>query len=396
MIWRRWFDTGPRVSIVKRLASQHVGEEDEMSVEARLERLRRSLTPDFNGAIIARPIHIHYLTGWQPPARWPSYLVVGPTRALLLAPDLANECDPAVEVMVYDPYSHQTPVDPGTAVHAALLTGMTIAGCIGQSVALEEEWLPVDVAGIVAGRAQTGRLGDRLDRQRRVKDAQELSAIRRAAGITDGALAAVQQHLQAGRTELEVYAEAVRAILIGHGAPFTMESVFLSGPRTMAVVGPPTDRRLAPGDLVIFDVFPYLGGYKVDLTRTYSVGPAGDEPRRLHDLLHQALRAGEEMLRPGVTGGQVDAATRGIIAAAGHNTHVSHHMGHAIGLFHPERPSIVPHETIGLAPGMVITLEPGVYVPGVGGLRLEQNYIIQDGPPEPLSQFPLELIETPA
>jgi Xaa-Pro dipeptidase len=68
-------------------------------------------------------------------------------------------------------------------------------------------------------------------------------------------------------------------------------------------------------------------------------------------------------------------------------------MGHAIGLFHPERPSIVPGETLPLAEGMVITLEPGVYVPGIGGLRLEQNYIVRDGPPEPLSKFPLELIE---
>ena len=73
-----------------------------------------------------------------------------------------------------------------------------------------------------------------------------------------------------------------------------------------------------------------------------------------------------------------------------------HEMGHAIGLFHPERPAIVPGETLPLAEGMVITLEPGVYLPGVGGLRLEQNYVVRDGPPEPLSRFPLELIEVGA
>ncbi len=111
-------------------------------------------------------------------------------------------------------------------------------------------------------------------------------------------------------------------------------------------------------------------------------------------MLARALAAGEAALRPGVTGGAVDAATRGVIADAGYGTHSTHHMGHAIGLFHPERPSLVPGETLPLAEGMVITLEPGVYVPGVGGLRLEQNYVIRDGPPEPLSQFPFDLIET--
>jgi Xaa-Pro aminopeptidase len=226
-----------------------------------------------------------------------------------------------------------------------------------------------------------------------IKDEAELALIRRAAGIIDGAFAAVRDGLRAGRTELEVYEDAVRAILLAHGEPFTMECVFISGPRTLEIVGPPTARQLARGDLLLFDVFPYLHGYKVDVTRTFCVGPATDEQRQLHALLERALAAGVAALRPGATGGAVDAATRGVIAAAGYGAHSTHHMGHAIGLFHPERPSIVPGETLPLAEGMVITLEPGVYVPGIGGLRLEQNYVVRDGPPEALSQFPLELIE---
>ena len=365
-----------------------------MAVPDRLERLRRGLAPDFAGAVVALPIHTHYLSGQPPGSRVPSYVVVGPERAVLIAPGHAPECDPAVERVPYVAYDHASPVDPQANAEVALLTALARAGVVGQKVALEAEWLPQRLAAAVAARCPVGSLGDRLERQRMVKDEAELTLIRRAAGIIDGAFAAVRDGLRAGRSELEVYAEATRAILLAHGEPFTMECVFLSGPRTLEMVGPPTRRIIERGDLLLFDVFPYLRGYKVDVTRTYCVGPATVQQRRLHDLLARALAAGEAALRPGVTGGAVDAATRGVIAAAGYGAQSTHHMGHAIGLFHPERPSLVPGETLPLAEGMVITLEPGVYVPGVGGLRLEQNYVIRDGAPEPLSRFPLELIET--
>ena len=367
-----------------------------MAIPERLERLRHSLAPDFVGAVVALPIHTHYLSGQAPGSRAPSYVVVGPERAMLVAPGAALGCDPAVEQVPYAAYSHDSPVDPQANAEAALLTALERAGVTGRKVALETAWLPQRLAAAVAAYCTVGALGDRLERQRMVKDAAELALICGAAGIIDGAFAAVRDGLRAGRSELEVYADATRAILLAHGEPFTMECVFLSGPRTLEMVGPPTSRIIERGDLLLFDVFPYLRGYKVDLTRTYCVGPATDEQRRLHAMLARALAAGEAALRPGVTGGAVDAATRGVIAAAGYGAHSPHHMGHAIGLFHPERPSLVPGETLPLAEGMVITLEPGVYVPGIGGLRLEQNYVIRDGPPEPLSHFPLELIETDA
>lgn len=364
-----------------------------MAVAERLERLRRALAPEFAGAVIALPIHAHYLSGQAPAGRAPGFVVVGPEKAALVYPGAAPGCDPAVAVVPYAAYSHARPVDPVANAEAALIAALERAGVIGRRVAVEGDWLPQRLAAAVAARCAVGDLGDRLERLRMVKDDDELMLIRRAAGIVDGAFAAVRDGLRAGRSELEVYADATRAILLAHGEPFAMECVFISGPRTLEVVGPPTGRVLARGDLLIFDVFPYLRGYKVDVTRTFCVGPATDRQRRLHELLEQALAAGAAALRPGVTGGATDAAARGVLAAANFGGgHADHHMGHAIGLFHPERPSLVPGETLPLAEGMVITLEPGVYVPGVGGLRLEQNYVVRDGPPEPLSRFPLELI----
>ena len=259
-----------------------------MSVPQRLERFRRGLAPDFAGAVIACPIHAHYLTGQPPLPRWPSYVVVGPERAVLVAPGATPQRDPAVEALPYAGYDHHTPVDPHAGAEAALLGALAAAGLAGRRVALEGEWLPLRLADAVAAWRAAGPLGDRLERQRMVKDEAELALIRRAAGIIDQGFAAVRDGLRPGRTELEVYADAERAILLAHGAPFTMECVFLSGPRTLEIVGPPTDRSIAPGDLLIFDVFPYLHGYKVDVTRTYCAGRATDEQRRLHDLLRSA------------------------------------------------------------------------------------------------------------
>ena len=367
-----------------------------MSIADRLNRLRRTLAPDFVGAVVALPIHTHYLSGQPPGSRAPSYVVVGPERAVLIAPGSAPQCDPAVELIAYDAYRHDRPVDPHANAEAALIAAVERAALVGKAVAIEAEWLPQRLALAVAARCTVGPLGERLERQRMVKDDAEIARIRRAAGIIDGAFAAVRDNLRAGRSELAVYEDAVHAILLAHGEPFTMECVFISGPRTLEIIGPPTGRIIEQGDLLIFDVYPYLHGYKVDVTRTFCVGTASDEQRRLHALLERALAAGAAALRPGASGGSVDAAARGVIADAGYGAYSTHHMGHAIGLFHPERPSIVPGERLTLAEGMVITLEPGVYVPGIGGLRLEQNFIVRDGPPEPLSQFPLELIEVEA
>ena len=364
-----------------------------MAVSDRVQRLRRVLAPEFQAALVVRPIHVHYLSGHAPPDRAPSAVVVGPERCVLVSPGPAPDRGPSVDHVAYRAYGHDAPVDPTSRFEEAVRRALEQAGAAGRAIAVEEEWVPVAIGRAAAEVATTGPLGDRLERLRAIKDEDELALVRRAATIVDGAFAAVAQALRPGRTELEVYAEAERAILLAHGEPFTMECVFVSGPRTLETVGPPTARVVEPGDLLIFDVFPYLRGYKVDVTRTFVAGRATDEQRRLHDVLERALAAGAAAIRPGTTGGDVDRAARGVIEAAGLSC--PHHMGHAIGLFHPERPSFVPGETERLAAGMVVTLEPGVYVPPRSGMRLEQNYVVREGEPEALSGYPMELIEAP-
>src|SRR5262249_6741036 len=144
--------------------------------------------------------------------------------------------------------------------------------------------------------------------------------------------------------------------------------------------GPPTDRVLEPGDMLILDFSVVLGGYRSDFTNTLVVGrePTPDQ-RRLGDLCCRALAAGAQELRAGGECRTVYAAVRGVFEKEGVAEHFPHHAGHGLGLTHPEAPYFVRGATDEtLLAGDVVTLEPGLYVPGVGGIRIEHNYLVTD------------------
>ncbi len=363
----------------------------------RLERFRARLeAAGHDGAVVAFPPHIYYLSGLTPPARGQTFLVVGPTTAIAVVPGGSpTSAGPGVAVYPYEDYSSRQVIDPLQAARQALQSALAEAGLYGKRVALESSALPHTYATIVSEHAQRADLGDILLEMRRQKDPDEIAAIRRAIAILDAAYATAQQTIAPGVSELEVYQAIFQTILHRHGEPFFLQGDFVSGPRSAGIGGPPTARRLEPGDLFIIDLFPVLHFYKGDLCRTFVVGQPTPEQRALHTLLEEALARGAEALRPGVTGAEVDRLVRGHLQAAGYGQYFPHHSGHAIGLGHPERPYLIPGETLPLAENMVVTLEPGLYRPGFGGMRLEQNFLITASGAEPLSTFPLTLIACP-
>ena len=181
-------------------------------------------------------------------------------------------------------------------------------------------------------------------------------------------------------------------ILHAFGSPYTLIGDFVSGPRTERVGGPASPRVLQAGDLFIIDIFPVLDWYKGDITRTFVAGQPTARQREVHRVLDEALAAGAAAIRPGLRACDLDAVVRGTVTRAGYGENFPHHSGHAIGLGHPKSPYIIPADPSELRPNMVITLEPGIYLPGEGGMRLEQNYLITESGAEGLSQFPRELI----
>lgn len=160
---------------------------------------------------------------------------------------------------------------------------------------------------------------------------------------------------------------------------------FAAGKRTESGGGPPTANVLRTGDLMILDIFPVIGGYRADITNTLCVGPPTHSQQQHMLALQAAMLAAEGELRPGVAGAQVYAACRASLVAAGLGDAFPHHAGHGLGLGHPEAPFLVAHSTDTLQAGNVVTLEPGAYIKGWGGARIEHNYLITAGGFERLS-----------
>lgn len=364
---------------------------------SRLNRFQNALDrAGLAGAVVSRPEHVFYLSGFTSPPRGQSFLVVGPGGAAIVARGersrLENAIGPGFDVFPYEFYRPRLLREADDAAAEALIAAIEATGLNGRRFGVEEDHLPMYALEAIANAGDAIALDGEIERMRLTKDEDEVAAIRRAVAINDLGFAAARQAIRPGATELDVFDAIYGAILRAHGAPFTLEGDFVSGPRAERIGGPATGRALQPGDLFIIDLFPVLGWYKGDFTRTFVVGRPTPEQLALHKVLENALTQGESLIRPGIRACDLDSVVRDSIREAGHGKHFPHHSGHAIGLGHPEPPFIVPADLSMLQPGMVITLEPGVYVPGVGGMRLEQNYLVTENGAEPLSTFPQELI----
>jgi Xaa-Pro aminopeptidase len=152
---------------------------------------------------------------------------------------------------------------------------------------------------------------------------------------------------------------------------------FASGPRAEKKGGPPTPRRIEKGELFLLDYSTVLYGYRADFTNTWVVdGEPTPRQRELASFCLEAMRGGENLLKPGSRGHDIDAELRRVFASHGVEDHFPHHSGHGIGLGHPDPPYLTPGSDDVLVEGDVVTLEPGLYVDGVGGMRFEHNYLI--------------------
>lgn len=227
---------------------------------------------------------------------------------------------------------------------------------------------------------------------RRRKDPDEVELLRQCMRATEAGHAWARAHVKPGLTELDVYCGINTACIqaAGHAAIVYGDFAVSPGPERRG--GPPTNRVLEPGDMLILDYSVVLHGYRSDFTNTLVVGqePTADQ-RRLFDLCVQAMMAGEKELRSGVYCQTVYDAVRAVFEKAGVAEHFPHHAGHGLGLTHPEAPFIVRHSDETLQAGDVVTLEPGLYVPGVGGIRIEHNYLVTPQGHERLSHHTLAL-----
>jgi Xaa-Pro dipeptidase len=224
------------------------------------------------------------------------------------------------------------------------------------------------------------------------KDGDEIAKMKQAVAITQVALQATLAKVCVGMTEREI-ANDLLLEMLGRGAeslPF--EPIVLTGPKSALPHGAPGDRRVEAGDLLLFDFGVNVGGYASDITRTFAVGTVDDELRCVYDLVRRANEAGRRAARPGVEIQEVDRAARRVIVAAGYGPYFTHRTGHGLGLEGHEPPFACEGDTTILEPGMTFTVEPGIYLPGKGGVRVEDDVVITQGGCESLTTFDRELI----
>lgn len=227
---------------------------------------------------------------------------------------------------------------------------------------------------------------------RRAKDPDELDVLRACMRATEAGHAWARANVRPGMTELQVYTGVFAACAAAAGHPVVVYGDFAVSPGSSRRGGPPTDRVLNVGDTFILDYSVVIQGYRSDFTSTLVVGAAPTpDQRRLFDLCVAAMAQGELLLRAGTPCRAVYQAVRGVFDAAGMADHFPHHAGHGIGLAHPEAPFFVANADETLAAGDVVTLEPGLYVDGVGGVRIEYNYLVAADGYERLSHHTIAL-----
>jgi Xaa-Pro aminopeptidase len=186
----------------------------------------------------------------------------------------------------------------------------------------------------------------------------------------------VMAQLKAGQTELAV-AVLLASVIGDGGGTLAFETLVQSGPNSALPHLHPTGRRLAAGDLVLLDFGARFGGYNADTTRMAVLGEPSARQSEIHQLVVDAHDAAIEAVQAGATAGQIDAAARGVIEAGGYGDSFFHRVGHGLGLEEHEDPSVDPGSTAVLEEGMVFTIEPGIYIPGWGGVRIEDDVVVE-------------------
>ncbi|HYL08479.1 MAG TPA: aminopeptidase P family protein, partial [Candidatus Udaeobacter sp.] len=263
--------------------------------------------------------------------------------------------------------------EDGYALVARALSG-------SREIAVEKEHLSLHAAEVLTSRAGVAELvdaGPELRRLRLVKREDEIARLVRAAAITDAAGEEAFIRAREGQTELDV-ALMLGAVIGELGGTLSFETLVQSGPNSALPHARPGGRKLAPGDFVLLDFGAAFEGYRADTTRMGVVGEPGDRHREIHRIVLEAHDAAIAAVRPGATTGDVDDAARRVIDAAGYGKQFFHRVGHGLGLEAHEDPSLDPGSRTVLQPGMVFTIEPGIYLPGWGGVRIEDDVVVEE------------------
>ncbi|MBD3672159.1 MAG: aminopeptidase P family protein [Planctomycetaceae bacterium] len=372
----------------------------EQGCKQRRKRLWESLSETIEWVLIADPRHVHYFANyWVHPLSFSTserglLLLERDGKATLFEDNFTGKSikptKPHVDrIVTEDWYDHtHSVINRDHALFAALKT--VSEHLYGRPGAIEAEWLPVGAREVLSldrehhstsqeqpGSTDYPDLGTAIRHLRRQKHSDELELIRRCMAAGDAGHEKALNVVEPGMTELEVYQAILDAATTEAGRAIILYGDFRATNRkTPKAGGLPTDYELRQGDMMILDFSVEMDCYRSDFTNTIAVGGANDEQVMLFRLVEAAMKAGEETLKAGAAAKDVYAATAAPLRESGYADTWTSHAGHGLGLAHPEPPVIVPESADTLLAGDVVTLEPALYVEGIGGIRIENNYLI--------------------
>ncbi|MCA9935955.1 MAG: aminopeptidase P family protein [Ardenticatenaceae bacterium] len=252
---------------------------------------------------------------------------------------------------------------------------------------LELELLKRYAPGLTITHAEPIMMSLRLQ-----KDDAELAAMEDAITVAEQAMHRLLPRIKIGMTEKQVAALLTQELLLGGAERMAFDPIVSTGPNSASPHAVPTDRPLAAGDLLVIDWGCFVNGYPSDITRTFAVGEISAELKYIYDVVKMANEEGKLIARPDVTGQDVDRAAREVIDDAGYGEYFIHRTGHGLGLEIHEPPFMMEGYTEPLGVGNVFTVEPGIYVPGLGGVRIEDDVIITPEGQRTLTTFTRDLI----
>lgn len=383
---------------------------------ARRARLWENVPSACEWLLVADPRHVLYLSNfWIHPLTFSAgercwLLLERDGKATLLGDNFSLRSragEPFVddEVMVKW-YDHKHSVL--NRDHALLKAAEQVSDRLyGRQGAVEAEWLPVGAFELLGldheqhsvrreaadlGKPGAIDLGTTLRSLRRQKDPDEIALLKECMRAGEAGMKRLREIVRPGISEFEIFCEVQHAAIAAAGRPGLIYGDFRAASAAKPKVGGlPTDHKLQNGDMFTLDYSVVLEGYRSDFTNCLTVGAPTADQTRLYDLVSAAQRGGESVLKAGTRAKDVFNAVNKPILEAGLADKFAHHAGHGIGLAHPEPPILVPDSEDVLLAGDVITLEPGLYVEGIGGIRIEHNYLITESGYERLSNHVISL-----
>jgi Xaa-Pro aminopeptidase len=359
----------------------------------RLKNLRAAMAETGTDLVVLGPgAHMHWLLGFHPHGdERPCLLMIGREHEVFLMPALNAQGTRAETDIAFCEWADENGPD------AALKQALDRIGAKGAVKVVLDETMRADFALLVLGALPAARHDFTLDTVgalRMRKDAGEYAKLKENALIDDRAMQAGLAALKPGVSELEI-ADVIRAEFGKHGAKpeFTIVG---SGPNGAFPHHATGNRKLQAGDAVVIDIGGRKDGFPSDMTRMAVIGHAPEGYDEVHAIVERAVLAALDAARPGVRAMDVDAAARNVIAEAGYGEYFVHRLGHGLGIEVHEPPYLTSTSQSVLDEGMVFSIEPGIYLPGRFGLRLEDIVILRADGPEILSSLPRDLHVAPA